>query len=190
MKKALLPALAASAALLATPAMAQTVTGTITLTGSVASKCMVLPGGGSTFGTTIALGELSLATGLVRTDLAATINGNAAMSARVVCTTATPTISVDANPIATAASAATGYANTINFTASVAVLTTGTNNGPFSNASTASPLAATPIGSNLKNDGNNNITITTSAFATPNATDVLVASPTYQGSIVVVISPT
>lgn len=184
MKKIALIALAASAAI-ATPAAAQTVTGTINLTGSVAAKCFVSPGNGSTFGETVAFGELAQADGTLRTDLATAF---ATRSATVKCTSAVPTISVDATALATTATAASGYDNSIDFTANVAVSTTGTNNGPFTNDSANAALAATAIGSSLANTSSN-INITTSNYRTNNATDLLVASPTYAGSIVVVIAP-
>ena len=190
MKKIVLLALAASTVAVATPASAQTVTGTIDLTGSVAPKCLVLPGAGDTFGTTtsIQLNELAGPDGTLRTGIAADVNSNVAMTARVVCTTANPNISVATTALATLAPADTNYDNSIDFKASVAVVTTGTNNGPFFNDSANPPLASTPIGSRLANSGNN-VTITTSNFRTNALTDLLVADPTYTGKIVVLISP-
>jgi hypothetical protein len=185
MKKIALIALAASAAI-ATPAAAQTsVTGTINLTGSVAAKCFVSPGSGTTFGETVAFGELAQADGTMRTDLATAFGTR---SATVKCTTATPTISVDSTALATAAPSAAGYDNSIDFTASVAVVTTTPNAGPFVNDSANAALAATSIGSSLANSASN-INITTSNYRTGALTDLLVASPTYAGSIVVVIAP-
>lgn len=189
MKKIVLLALAASTVAVATPAAAQSVTGTITLNGSVAEKCLVVPGAGSTFGGIINLGELAQADGTLRTGIAADANASPFMAARVVCTSATPTISVDTTALATAAPAATGYDNSIDFNASVTLVTTGANNGPFANDSANAPLAATAVGSRLANSGSDNVTITTSGFRTFAATDLLVASPTYTGSIVVVIAP-
>ena len=178
MKKLALIAMTAAAAI-ASPAMAQTVTGTINLTGSVAAKCFVSPGSGATFG------ELAQADGTVRTDLATAF---ATRSATVKCTSAAPTISVDSTALATTATGATGYDNSIDFTASVAVTTTGANAGPFTNDSANAALAATAIGSPLANSASN-INITTSNYRTNTATDLLVASPTYTGSIVIVIAP-
>lgn len=177
---------AATAAVLATPAMAQNVTGTINLTGSVAAKCSVTPGDGSTFTDTVAFGELAQANGTLRTNLATTFGTK---SFTVKCNTGTPTVSVDATALATAAPASTGYDNSIDFQASVAVTAVGpTNNGPFLNDSSAVATPAAPVGSALANSANN-VQITTSNYRTNNATDLLVASPTYTGSIVVVIAP-
>ena len=185
MKKIVLLALAASTVAVATPASAQTVTGTINLTGSVAPKCFVVPGNGSTFGETVAFGELAQASGVLRTDLA-TAFGTKTYS--VLCTTANPNISVDSTALATTAPAATGYDNSIDFQASVALTTVAANAGPFLNDSSNAALASTPVGSRLAN-GSGNISITTSNYRTGALTDLLVADPTYTGSIVVVIAP-
>lgn len=190
-KLAYLSVAAASAIALASPAAAQDVTGTVNITGSVAAKCLVVPGAGNTFGTTVALGELAQANGTLRTDLATLFSsvGGAGLEARVVCTSAAPTIAIDATEITSATPATTGYANRIDFTANVAVDTTTTNDVPFSNSSTGAALAATPIGGRLANTVGNNITISASNFATPTATDLLVAANDYTGQIVVVIAP-
>ena len=185
MKKIVLLALAASTVAVATPASAQTVTGTINLTGSVAPKCFVVPGNGSTFGETVAFGELAQASGILRTDLATTF-GTKTYS--VLCTTANPNISVDSTALATTAPAAAGYDNSIDFQASVALTTVAANAGPFLNDSSNAALASTPVGSRLAN-GSGNIAITTSNYRTGTMTDLLVADPTYTGSIVVVIAP-
>lgn len=185
MKKIIFLALAASTVAVATPASAQTVTGTIDLTGSVAPKCFVVPGNGSTFGQTVAFGELSQASGILRTDLASTF-GTKTYS--VLCTTANPNISVDSTALSTTAPAATGYDNSIDFEARVALTLVSTNAGPFVNDSSNAALVSTPVGSRLAN-GAGNIAITTSNYRTGAATDLLVADPTYTGSIVVVIAP-
>ncbi len=175
---------------LAAPAAAQNVTGTVNITGSVAGKCLVVPGSGSTFGTTVALGELADATGKLRTNIATDFNAAAGLTARVVCTTAAPTISVDADPITAAtATGGGGYDNSIDFTASVAVTTTAGAAGPFTNDSAAAAGADTLIGGRLANNGSDNIAISASNFRTDTASDLLAADPTYTGKITVVIKP-
>jgi hypothetical protein len=190
MKKLIGISIAASVMALATPAMAQDVTGTVNITGTVAPKCLVVPGAATTFGTTVALGELSQADGRLRTDLATIFAsaGGAGLEARVVCTTPAPTISVDATAISTTAPADAGYDNSIDFTANVEV-TTVTGTASFSNNSSVAALAATPIGGRLANNGQNNIKITASDFATGTVNDLLVAATDYTGQIVVVVSP-
>ena len=197
MRKIILLALAASAAAVATPASAQNATGTINLSGKVDPKCLVLPGNGSAFGpsATIQLGELADATGKLRASstIETQINGTAGTTARVVCTSAAPTISVDATALATTALAATGYDNSIDFNAKVVVtrvIGATVDSVTFDNDSSTAALGATAIGGRVANNGSDNIVITTNNFRTNNpTTDLLVASLTYTGSIVVVISP-
>ncbi len=196
MKKNILFALAAVSALaIAAPATAQNVTGTVDITGTVAAKCLVVPGAGSTFGTAVgtpvALGELAAADGTLATDLATrfTTIGAGALSARVVCTSAAPTIAVDADPITSATTTIeTGYSHAIDFTANVAVTTTTGAAGPFSNASSGTAGAATAIGGRLANNGNNNITISASNF-TAGAGNPLLVAGSYAGKITVLIAP-
>jgi hypothetical protein len=68
--------------MIAAPAMAQTVTGTVNITGNVTKKCHVDTAGGpsSTFGGLVALGELAVADGTMATDLATRfVTGNSAV---------------------------------------------------------------------------------------------------------------
>ncbi len=175
---------------MAAPAAAQTVTGTVNITGSVAGKCLVVPGNGSTFGTTVALGELAGADGKLRPNIATDFNAAAGLTARVVCTTAAPTISVDADPITAAtATGGGGYDNSIDFTASVAVTTTAGPAGPFTNDSANAAGTDTAIGGRLANNGSDNIAISGSNFRTNTVNDLLAADPTYTGKITVVIKP-
>lgn len=190
MKKLLGLSVAASLLTMGTSALAQDVTGTVNITGTVAQKCLVVQGAGNSFSQNVALGELAQSNGTLAADLAArfvTVGGQG-LQARVVCTTAAPTIAVDATEITSATAADTGYANRINFTANVAVTTT-SGSSTFSNSTTGAALAATPIGGRLANNGGNNIVITATDFATPNPTDLLVAATDYTGRIVVVIAP-
>ncbi|WP_423603668.1 hypothetical protein [Sphingomonas sp. MS122] len=187
--KTVLSMLAMGTALIATSAMAQDTTGTVNITGSVAPKCLVVPGAGSTFDRTVALGELAGTDGKMRTNLEADFNA-AAVTARVVCTTAAPTISVNADAItAQTATAVAGYDNSIDFTANVAVTTTTGPAGPFANDSAAAAGADTVIGGRVANNGSDNIAITATNFRTNTINDLLAADPVYTGKITVVIKP-
>lgn len=195
MKMNILFALTAVSALaIAAPASAQNVTGTVDITGTVAAKCLVVPGAASTFGTAVgmpvALGELAAADGTLATDLATrfTTIGAGALSARVVCTSAAPTIAVDADTITSATAMEAGYSNVIDFTANVAVTTTTGAAGPFTNDSSGAAGAATAIGGRLANNGTNNITISASGF-TAGAGNPLLVAGSYAGKITVLIAP-
>lgn len=188
MKKIILSALVAGAAIYAVPASAQDVTGTVNLSGSVAPKCLVVPSNGDTYTDSINFGELAGPDGTLRSGLDTDFNAKA-FAFRVVCTTPDPTVSVDADPLATTTAADTGYDNSIDYTATVTVTTTGTNAGPFANASDTPAGTATAIGSRLANNGGNNVAISASNFHTNNPTDLLVAANDYAGKITVVIAP-
>lgn len=186
MKKIALVALLAGAAF-ATPAAAApaptSVTGTITLTGHVDAKCFVQPDNGSTFSNSVDFTALDAADGTLRTGLDTAFGTK---SFTVKCTSSNPNISVTANPLATGSGApAAGYDNSIDYSASVAVTTTtGTTTVTDATGGAATTGAA---GAPLKNQASN-VNITTSGYHTDTATDLLVAG-TYNGSIVVVISP-
>lgn len=197
MKKILLAVLAASTALVAMPASAQTVTGTVNISGSVAPKCQVVPTGGggvsSTFTANVALGELSDPDGtLVSSASLSTLfnaggTGAAILTFRVVCTTAQPGVSVDADPIVNVATAPAGYANRVDYQADVLFdLVPSATDQTVSNDSAAA-LTTTSLNDRLVGAGNN-VTITAQNFRTPSATDIMVAG-SYNGLITVVISP-
>lgn len=195
MKKIALLALAASTAALATPVMAQTVTGTINITGSVANKCSVVNGSdtSNSWGTSIDMGELSGADGtlLSSSTLSSTFNTLAGANriARVVCSTLNPTIAVNADPLVNSTAAVTGYVNTVHFQADVLVAKATTASQTYSNDSNAAAGSATALGDALAATGNN-VTITTSNWRTiSNSGQQMVAGNYANGKIVVTIAP-
>lgn len=175
---------------IASPAAAQSVSGTVNITGSVAAKCLVLPGAGNSFGTLVALGELAQADGRLATDLSSRFSsiGGAGLTARVVCTSANPTVSVDALEITSTTPATTGYTNRIDFAAKVAVTLTPSGSQTITNDSRDPATLATPLTARLANNGASNVTITADTFGTPAPTDLLVAG-SYTGRIDIVIAP-
>lgn len=190
MKKLVLAALAASAALAAAPAAAAPgdATGTVNITGSVAPKCFVLPNNaGNTFGGTVALGELAQADGTLKSsaDLSTLFGSQntAATTAQVLCTSATPNVSVNAEPLANTATADAGYDNSIDYNADVTFTrvggTTLVSDSTTNPASTAATLASRLNGSGT------NVSVATSGWT---ATGVLV-SGNYTGKITIVVSP-
>ena len=188
MKKLALAALALTTAM-ATPAAAATgdVTGTINITGSVAPKCFVLPKGGSTFGTTVTMGELAKTDGtlLDSTTLSSTFasQGSTALTARVLCTSANPNVSVTAEPLANAAPAVDGYDNSIDYTADVTF--TRVNGTTLVSDPSDNPAATTATLASRLNGTGTNVSVATSAWT---ASGVLVSGD-YTGKITVLISP-
>lgn len=187
MKKIALIAMTA-AATIATPAMAD-VTGTINITGSVEKKCFVLNGTdvSSTFGTTVAMGELAKSDGTLKDSsvLAGTFAsvGGSALNARVVCTSATPDVSVKAEPLVNSAGAVSGYDASVDYTADVKFYLVGSNS-TVSDASANTAATTATLSSRLAGTGTN-VEVRTSNWT---ADGVLVAGD-YTGKITVVIAP-
>lgn len=181
---------AVSTLAVACPAAAQTVNGTVNITGSVAPKCLVLSGAGNSFGTLVALGELAQADGRLATDLASRFSsiGGAGLTARVVCTSANPTVAVDTLEITSTTPAVAGYANRIDFAARVAVSVTPSGTDIISNNSRNVATGPTALSGRLANNGNGNITITADTFGTADTNDLLVAG-SYTGRIDIIIAP-
>jgi hypothetical protein len=185
MKKIVLAALAATTALIATPAAAQqSVTGTVTLTGSVAPKCFVLPGAGTTFSDSVAFGELAANDGTLRTGLEADFDTQVE-DVQVLCTSANPEVTVTATPLASATPAAVGYDNSIDYTAHAQFTLVGGGTTTVSDPTDpGTGTGPTPLGGRLTGTGLN-VHLTATAFA---ATGILV-SGSYAGSITVLIAP-
>lgn len=191
MKKIALIAMTAAAAI-ATPAMAQNVTGTINITGTVGAKCYVGSNpDGSTFGTTVALEELANPDGTLKDSgtLATKFGtaGGSGLTAKVVCNGAAPNVTVTADPLKNAAIADAnvpeGYNNTVNYKAAVTfTLATGvaTVNDVSGGAGTAQSLA-----SGLSTTATTNVSVATSDWVAPG---VLIAGA-YAGKITILIKP-
>jgi hypothetical protein len=186
MKKIALIALAASAAI-ATPAAAQ-VTGTINITGSVAPKCFVLPGAGSSFGGTVPMGELAQSDGTLKLTgtLEATFAaaGAAVLTTQVVCTSANPQVSVTSEPLANVAAADPGYDNSIDYTADVTFSRVGPATTVVSDPSAVAAATTATLASRLTGTGTN-VSVASSGWT---ASGILV-SGNYTGKITIVIAP-
>lgn len=187
--------LAVPAALIASPALAQNATGTVIINGTVGNKCTVITGTGTsaTWGTTVNLGELSQANGTLRSSTSLSNDFNTvaagAQNAHIVCTTANPSITVNADPLVNSAVptvSGSGYTNTIHFQADVTVdkVSSSTTYNNDSNAGTTGPTA---LGDRLAAAGPN-VTIATSNWRTLGTDSQLVAG-SYSGQIVVTITP-
>lgn len=186
MKKIATLALLASAAI-ATPAMAQTVTGTINITGTVQAKCLVVPGNGNTFGTTVAMGELSQADGTLKSSATlsntfATVGGTG-LTAQVVCTSANPDVSVLSEPLVNTVAADPGYDNSVDYTADVTFTRVG-GTTVVSDPSAVPAATTATLASRLTGTGTN-VSVATSGWT---ASGVLVAG-SYAGKITIVVAP-
>ncbi|HET9232220.1 MAG TPA: hypothetical protein VFO00_13095, partial [Vitreimonas sp.] len=115
MKFGLFSATVLSALAVAGVASAQTVTGTVQVTGSVGEKCTVTGGdSASAFSDTFAANELAQTDGTLR--VIAPFSTASTGGWRVHCTTV-PDVSISATPMVNVATAPSGYANTVNYVA-------------------------------------------------------------------------
>jgi len=176
--------LATVSALALSTAAAQTATGTLNLTGNVPTKCAV-SGADST---TVDLGDLSGSDGRLKTTLASSDASNPAASFtfNVTCTGAAPRAAVDADPLVSSPTAATGFTNTVNLTGSGTFTLVAGGPEVRTNLSSAAAGTATALPARLANAPGN---VTIKAYALTTAPgDVLVAG-SYTGKVVVTIAP-
>ncbi len=197
MKKFLLLSAGVAIAAAATPAAAQSVSGTVNVTGNVAGRCAVVAPGGSavqSFTGTIALDRLDEEDGTLKTALETTIaaaSGGTPVETRVVCTAATVAINVTADTLANGdrgAPPAPGYANEINFTAElqVALASGGTDQVTFNTAAASNGAFSKQVG-RLAASGNN-VTVKAYGFATKGGGTNLLAAGSYSSTINVLIA--
>jgi hypothetical protein len=199
MKKLLLLASATVAlGAFAAPASAADVTGTVSITGLVAAKCTVITGGsGSTFSSTIPLGELSNPDGTLSTAYKTSTfvaPASAVQNFRVTCTGANNAISVTANPIVSAVNAPTGFTNKVDYTGAVEFAVVGgaavTPENYTADTTVSGGVVTGVLGANVRLANTaNNIQVRIYGLKTANATDVLVAGNDYLGSVVITVGP-
>lgn len=187
MNKKLFIAVAASACI-ATPALAAPASGTVDVTGSVASKCTTAAG----ISGTITLGELALDDGKVDTAFSSN-TGGLSRSFTVRCTAASVQISVNSNALTHASDAGTanGYTGTVHYTSTLTAKKAAGGDDASAVYTTANTLPAatvTSLGGRLKNEADN-VTLTVSNGHTTNAGDLLKAGTSYTSTITISVSP-
>jgi hypothetical protein len=191
-KNALISTVAILGALALVGAAHAATTGTITITGSVAAKCSV-----TTFSDSAAIGELAGTNGQLDATLAATSAASPKFTKdfTLFCTGSNADISVtSAAMTASVAAPPAGYTKTVNFTSRAAFnLVHATSAATTVTVDDLSSVAGATTGTFgggyfLKNDATANVHVSAYAFTT-GGTDILVADPTYTGSIVVALTP-
>ncbi len=186
MKKITTLALLAAAAI-ATPAMAQTASGTVAVTGTVAGKCTAAPA----ITGTITLGELANSGGTIISGFTNN-TGGLSRSFNVVCTGANASITVSSNNLTNSADATTanGYTGTVHYTSTLTAQKAGGGadaSAVYTSADVLPAATTTSLADRLKN-GLNNVTVTVSNGTTTNATDLLKAG-SYGSTISITVSP-
>jgi len=159
--------------LVAGTAQAQSVTGTVSIDGSVANRCSL-----SINSQTISVGEMSLpADGKLN---AAVVNGQN-RNLTGFCNGSAATMAVEAQPLLNITSPGappSGFDNRVNYTATAAAgAASGTDSSTVAGAGTAVALG----------QFNGNILVTLSAASSP--TSGILVSGTYQGQVLVTLNP-
>lgn len=197
MKKILALTGGLAAIIAAMPAMAQSTSGTITVTGTVEGRCAVVAPGGSgaaIFTGTIGLGQLDEDDGTLSTTLentSAGAPGGTAFQTRVVCTAATVQIDVIADTLATSTRNAVqdaGYANEINYTAELEVALAAGGSGVVAYSTALGGTADSDTVGRLAASGNN-VTVRAYGFATKGSATRLLVAGDYTSTITVNIAP-
>jgi hypothetical protein len=139
------------------------------------------------FSGTIALGALDATDGTLNTTLSGSVAASPAgsVSFRINCTKANAGVTLDADALVTAGAAATGYTNTVNYTADlVANLAAG---GPdtFTNNTVNTATSGTISGA-LANAANN---LTVKVYGLTTAPGALLVAGSYAGNVAVTIAP-
>jgi len=201
MKKTIATILVAAAGLAAAPASAQTVTGTVNVTGTVAGRCSVVAPGGATevqtFAGAIDLQRLDAADGTLRSTLAASTTGSPAdslsVATRVMCNTANPTIGVIATALNTGGTTAAGagYSNDINYTAQVKVNTaSGTTKTVTYSTLVGGAAATAQVGERIAGGAANNVAVSVFGLSAKGGAASLLAEGKYTSVVTVTINPT
>ena len=165
--------LAAPLALLASPALAQStdVTGTVSIDGSVAGRCMfTVPN------KTISLGEISLASN-GKLDVSK-VNGRSETQTGW-CNNTAASMTVTTTQLTNSTAAPTGFDNRVDYTA------TATTGSTSANDSSLTGGAGSPSSVGLFSG---DITVVLSAASSPN--NALMVAGTYNGNVVVTLTPT
>jgi hypothetical protein len=194
MKKVLLIATALAGLTLAAPSFAQSVSGTVGLSGSVAPRCVVNgSGGGSTFSGAISFGELTKTNGTLRGDMqnSSPVSG-AVVKASVTCTTANALVGVSATELATTGTAPSGFSSALDYTAELDVDKAGGGTGQFTYTTTTSNQSTSPtttaLGDAVSNS-NNNVRVSVYSFNSVGSNSNTLLAGTYSGVVYVTIAP-
>jgi hypothetical protein len=200
MKKIAFAAVASIAALAAVPAAAQTVTGTVNVTGNVQARCAVQTGTteAGTFSGTLALGRLDAADGTLRTALTSSATATPAdaqkVTARVVCTTGNPTLTIGATKLSNGATepSSTQYSSVIDYTASLKVTKVDNTVADIQyNTKTATAAATSQqLGTRIKGGTTDNVEVSIFGLNAKNGATSVLDAGSYTSAVTVTIQPT
>ncbi len=176
----------AAAAMAATPAMAQSASGSVAVTGWVGGKCTAqTPIAGA-----IDLGDLATSAGLINSTFSANVGG-LSRSFSVICTSANVNITVSSDALNNSTDSTTGggYTGRVHYTSTLTAnkASGGTASAVYTTADVLPAATTTALGGRLQN-ATNNLTVTVSNGTTTNSGDVL-KSGNYSSTILITVSP-
>ncbi|MBT2133027.1 hypothetical protein KK137_01665 [Croceibacterium sp. LX-88] len=183
MKKSVATLIFAAAAIVGTPAMAQSASGTVVVNGTVAAKCSAT----DPISGTINLGELAKADGTVDKAFAGATNG-LSRNFTVRCNGTNPNLSVEARSLVNTAAtnSPNGYTNTVDYSAKLAAKGAKGTTTAITDLSLNSGATTGRIGDRLAAEANN-VTLTILDGITSNSTAILEAG-SYTGSVDIIIT--
>jgi hypothetical protein len=199
MNKIALAALISASALSATPALAQSVAGTVNVTGTVAGRCSIIESSveKQTFTGSIDLGRLDTANGtLIPTLTSSSTTTPAAgktVAARVVCNSANPTIGVSATKLAISAGGtpSAGYANVIDYVAALRVKTALNTTAEVKFDTLTDTLEKTAkLGGRVAGGADNNVEVNVSSLRTVGGATNILNEGNYASIVSLSITPT
>jgi len=186
MKKLIVLAAAASAAAIATPAAAQSATGTVAVSGTVGAKCTA-----SDFSSSIPLGELAKADGTIDGTFP---NNTAGLSRSFTlrCTSNKVKITVSSDQLKNTAvgqaTAENGYTGIIDYTSTLVATGVSTSATATYNTVGLGAAATATLSERLANSANN-VTVTVSDGTTAAPSDLL-KEGSYSSTIAIKVEPT
>lgn len=184
MRKLMLVAI--PAVLAASPALAQSATGTVAVTGTVAGKCAIT----SPAPTAINLGELANTAGTVISGFTNNVGG-LTRSFTVICSSANVGVSVSSDALnnSTDNTTGSGYTGRVHYSSTATADKAGGGNASatYISADVLPAASSVTLGDRLAATASN-VSVTVSAGHTTNAADKLKAG-TYNSTITVVIAP-
>jgi hypothetical protein len=199
MKKIVLAAMVSASALSATPALAQSIAGTVNVTGTVSGRCAIIEGNAekASFTGTIDLGRLDTANGTLIPTLTSSSSITPAAGktvvARVVCNSANPTIGVSATKLAIAAGGTptVGYANTIDYVAALRVKTAASTTAEIKfDTLTDTSEKTTQLGGRVLGGTENNVEVNVSSLRTVGGATNILNAGNYASIVSLSITPT
>jgi hypothetical protein len=171
------------------------VTGTVGVTGTVTTKCVVVSGNTSSgvFGGTITLGELDQSNGTLNTTLSGSSSASPAgntVQVQINCNSATPKVDLKATRLTDSVAEVGNESSTIDYTAETQLKLAGggTTLVDYTTAAALPADTVTTLTGPLSNTAND-VTVEVFGLTADNGASSVLTAGTYNSTVTVVISP-